>query len=289
VDMNGSTLNAGGGNITITGNGGLTASDNYGVYVGGSVQTSGNGAIAIRGSGGASTGNMDVGVWIASSINHTGANAGSITIVGQGGNGGGDSDFGIFNTGGIITVNAPVQLQGTGGSGGNNGHGIVVRQSISSSGTSPIRLIGAGSGVGGIGVFIDGSAGAPTIGGAGASGDILLHSLIGGTTANGFITTSGQVTFNSAAAGGVTQGTASTITAGNLHVVGTGTFSLARPGNNVSIVAANVTGDFSFANNGNFAVGQVTSNTGVNEQRHQHGHWQRPDAVLEWRGDADDE
>src|SRR5262249_40602529 len=71
------------------------------------------------------------------------------------------------------------------------------------------------------------------------------------------------------AGGAVTQGSGASIHSDRLRLLGTGSFALNDPGNNVSQFAANVTGDVSYTNagdlllNGFLGTARVTSTSGA--------------------------
>ena len=68
VNLNASTLNAGGGNISVIGTGFAGTTNDYGIELqsAASLLTSGNGTIAVNGKGGAGT-NNDIGVYLTGS------------------------------------------------------------------------------------------------------------------------------------------------------------------------------------------------------------------------------
>src|SRR5271157_2146316 len=175
ISLNGVTLNAAGGNITMIGTG-YAAITSLGVALRGytnMVETSGTGNISITGTGG-STAYQDHGIYLTADTN-------TIENTGSGG----------------ITLNG---TGGTGGGGSSQNDGIVLAvgtQTILATGGGPIILNGvAGSGGGSYGLWT-GATGTFTIGGASNTGNITLNqdSLLfnsgGGTTT---IQTSGNVT-----------------------------------------------------------------------------------------------
>ena len=91
------TLNAGGGNITMVGQGYGSGSNNYGIYLHGpTIQTSGSGNISLTGTGGGSGGSGNYGVYLdkgGSAGNITSTGSGAINITGIGGTG--TSNYGI--------------------------------------------------------------------------------------------------------------------------------------------------------------------------------------------------
>ena len=223
IIQQGSDVNAAGGAITLTGVGGTGTSDNYGVTIGGGagtqVRTAGTGTITITGTGGAGTGDDDHGVLIGG--------AGTA----------------------VSAVNGAITITGTAGAGGGVGQGIRLTQdaSITSTGSGAISLTGTGVGSGpgseGIALNVDSignnfaPGGTVTIGGASASGAISLTSLsgdiaMGNGTANANVQTAGTVSMSAGggiinlASGSTISGTTGvSLTAGNITLAGTVTSS----------------------------------------------------------------
>lgn len=128
VEIDDSTLNAGGGNISIRGRGYATSNDsNYGVFIHDEAEllTSGSGTISIVGQGGG-TGASDsnYGVIIRGNLTNISAQNGAVVITGTGG--GSNSSSSDFNYGVLLDNNASVSSTGsgaitiTGTAGGNN-------------------------------------------------------------------------------------------------------------------------------------------------------------------------
>jgi hypothetical protein len=82
---------------------------------------------------------------------------------------------------------------------------------------------------------------------------------LGTGAGQGIIATGATVDINT---GGVTEGAGSSITAANLRLQGTGTFTLARA-NAVGTLAAGITGVLSYANSGPVTVGTVLGTAGI--------------------------
>ena len=117
-------LNAGGGNVSLRGQGYSNSSGNAcGVYIlGGTVQVNGPGNISIAGTGGSNnfdTTGKDYGVYISTgTVQSTSGSGGTISITGSGGTSIAGSDIGLYITGAsITTVTGNISLSGTGGNG----------------------------------------------------------------------------------------------------------------------------------------------------------------------------
>ena len=183
IDGTGTTINAAGGNIDITGQGALGASgnDNYGIKItddadienttagtitltgtGGSGSfgntgininsqssiTSQNGAITISGTGGTGTGGFHTGVVAANQPIIESTGVGAISITGMGGSGtafnqGIDINSNVY----MSSMGGDIMLQGTGGTGtgsGQNGIFIGVDTNFTTTGTGNITMNGTG-------------------------------------------------------------------------------------------------------------------------------------------------
>lgn len=176
----GSTINAGGGNIVINGQGGtVSTGGNSGLDVEYDflIETSGSGNISLYGIGG-------------SSGSSSGGNNG-ILLFGNGSNGNGIIETTGTNPTGTIT------LVGWNGTGGSTDYDINMANNaaITSTGSSPITLIAAGSG-GTLDLGAWGVAGASAIGGTGYKGAITLEgqSLYEVSSSYSPISTSGNIT-----------------------------------------------------------------------------------------------
>jgi len=152
IYINGATLNAGAGSITMNGKGyGGTAGSYYGVYVAGAtVEVGGTGNISITGTGGGNSSDAtgsDDGVVINSggmveSTNATGnATLGTITIQGTGGDtgGSGTTNYGVYVGGSgskVTSVDGNVSITGTGSnSSGEYNYATVVANAANVTGT----------------------------------------------------------------------------------------------------------------------------------------------------------
>jgi trimeric autotransporter adhesin len=159
IEVNGTTLNAAGGNITMNGTGyASTTSSAYGLWLtgGSTVRTSGTGNISITGAGGSGTavGEQGVVLYVGSNtISNSGI--GSITITGIGGTGTGGSNRGItlfgFSGGDVNTITntggGAITLIGVAGGGGSS-YGLITSGPGS-------RVIGGASDTGNITLVAD--------------------------------------------------------------------------------------------------------------------------------------
>jgi len=188
-----------GGNITIEGRGGNSGNNNYGVYVqsGAQVQAGDNGSVfgtaSVTGTGGASSGDVNWGVWVSDAGSKITSSGGSVTVIGTGGGTGASSDDNVgveVNNGGEISAGGTgtVSVTGTGGAaGGDLNIGVFVVDTgskITSSGGS-VTVIGTG---GGTGAISDGNEGVEVRGGgvisAGGTGTVLVTGTGGATGSN---------------------------------------------------------------------------------------------------------
>ncbi|MDO8262573.1 MAG: GLUG motif-containing protein [Gallionella sp.] len=135
--------------------------------------------------------------------------------------------------------------------------GVVIQDGSVLSSGGEIRIIGEGLGG-------SGTIGTSTIGGA-SSGDILIKANNSGpiniTSASSI--NAGSNTLTLILAGGPFNDNGSSITAGSLRLLGTGTFNLGGTNNNVGTLAANVTGNVAYKDNNGFIIGSVTSFDGT--------------------------
>lgn len=150
-------LSAVDGEISLTGTGGDSGGDNYGVDISGSgaIRAIGIGPITIIGTGGAASGGTNNGVSISGS-GEVHSESGSISITGIGGAAAGSDNNGVaISAAGKITTNTgAIFVTGTGGAspGGNDNNGIFI-SSVGeiSSVSGDISLIGTGGGDAGMG------------------------------------------------------------------------------------------------------------------------------------------
>jgi len=128
VIVNGATINAGGGNIALTGRGGDGGDDRHGIYIhnGGRVQTSGTGSINLTGRGG-DGGNRNRGIYMIEDARIS-SEDGDINALGTGGNGTGFENQGIqFRSRAVVEAlgTGKVTMTGRGGRGTRFQDGIV--------------------------------------------------------------------------------------------------------------------------------------------------------------------
>ncbi len=132
VSLNTSLLNAGGGNIWISGTGYNTAANsNYGIAVltSSGLSTSGNGTITLLGTGGAGAGTNNDGITIQGGSTIA-SQDGDITITGVGGAGGTTGVNGVVlsgtNTTNISSTGGAINITGTGGGNSTTSYGIYI-------------------------------------------------------------------------------------------------------------------------------------------------------------------
>jgi len=245
--------------VTLTGTGGDGTNGNHGIrMISGGDVTSTGGAISLTGTGGgAGVTDNNAGVFMDGAGTTVAAtNAATVTINGSGNNTAGNNMTGVRIGGGaaVSAVNGSTVITGTAGAAGlvnSFGVHVVSNGSVVSTGAGNIAITGTGAG-GYNGVDLQ--LGTNTIGGASATGDILLRSLAGtgiglgtggGDAVN--VTTTGNVTLNAVGGGTVTQASGA-ITAGGLRLLSDAetTFTLTSSTNNITNLAANVVGSISY-------------------------------------------
>ncbi|MFA5915314.1 MAG: hypothetical protein WC830_17345 [Burkholderiales bacterium] len=262
----GTVINSNGGSITLGGGANplTTAAIGTGALVEGvkldnAQLVSGAGAINVRGTGLTGSANAH-GVSLVNSASVT-STLGNVTMVGTGGAGTGGSR-GIYLSNGASTNSGSgvITLAGVGSGSGSSNIGVEVsNSSIASTGSAIIQLTGTGAaGANDIKV----ASGTNTIGGASASGDILLNGTTGGGMVLGAggdtttVQTTGNATFNQTG-GGVSQGSGSLL-ANGLRLIGSGAFSLNQASNNINVLVADLTGaasTLSYRDANGFSIG----------------------------------
>ncbi|MDP2402043.1 MAG: hypothetical protein Q8M66_08695, partial [Actinomycetota bacterium] len=287
IALAGASLSSGAGNITLHG-AGAAVDQARGVLLDGSTGltsiASTGGAISITGLGGSDAGGAgagQVGVQIgygnAANASVTNTGAGTITISGTGGAGSGIVNSGVYletTATAVGAVDGAITITGVGGAGGGlNSTGVTLTDGagVISTGAGAISITGTGA-TGESGILAGGGVGVQNIGGATATGDILLRSLAGtgisleSGIVGAVVQTAGQVTLNAVGGGAITQaaGTGGRIQAANLLVLGdtSATASLASATNDVAILAGNLTGataTLSYTDVSGFGIGSVTS------------------------------
>ncbi|WP_157776188.1 two-partner secretion domain-containing protein [Gloeomargarita lithophora] len=207
VELNGATLAAGAGNITLTGKGFNTGANNYGIFqnLGAEVITE-SGNITYTGTGGNGT-NNNYGVFLTSANTTITSDSGAISITGKGGNGTESKNYGIYQFSGakVSTKSGNITYKGTGGDGESNNYGVFLEGTntlISTTGTGTVNLTGqGGNGMGkdnyGIyqfsGAQVSTESGSITYKGTGGNGITRNHGIFlqDGTTATTTISTQG--------------------------------------------------------------------------------------------------
>ena len=212
VYINNNAVNAGGGNVSITGIGGGngSSSNNVGVFTSGglgTVSTSGAGRISITGTGGNSSGAGNYGINQTAPITNTGT--GAITLSGTGG-GTGASEIGYLSNSNTTAGTGNISITGIASATatGSGTHGISFSgATISTTGAGSITLAGTATGTGAgantDAVFV-GAAGVITA--AGGLISVTGHNNSTGTGGgnDGVYVTGGGSTIKSTGTGGVT-------------------------------------------------------------------------------------
>lgn len=191
-------LDAGSGNIAITGVARKDGSDNaFGVYVGSGaiLQTAGSGTLTLNGTGGSGT-NTNAGINLSGGMLQTDAGLLEITGVG-GGNGLGIGCVGIYLAGEVSSLSTgSISFHGTGGDGVHGNMGIFLSQGSVRTVDGSITMDGTGSGSGAMnfGIRLEGGAqciatGSGTISLSGSSG-------LGKNNNHGVILSSGVLSAN---------------------------------------------------------------------------------------------
>ncbi|CAN7322838.1 YDG domain-containing protein [Pseudorhodoferax sp. LjRoot39] len=171
VRLNGASVDAGGGNIQMRGEGWLKPDAapggpvGVGLQFGSSISTTGTGTITLQGIGGAGNGITNEGIYIANTTLSTAA--GALTLLGTGGNSTGDNNPGVYLDGGtqINTTAGSIFITGTGnGTGATTFENYGVRVSggavVSAGGSGNLTVTGnsgTGSTTGFDGVLIEGT------------------------------------------------------------------------------------------------------------------------------------
>ncbi len=218
----GSTISAGGGNISMRGQGGSDAGGGTGVYNGAAVTTTGSGTISVTGTGG-SAGNLNVGVW-------------------------NDANDGV----GFQTVDGNITVAGTGGTGSGNAIGYYAKATYADNGLGGfLRATGTGN------IFLTGTGGNSTGGGDTGVSLAMFNSGIAAEANSGSITVTGTGGGTNPNTGGGntgidSNGTVQFITnSGNINLTGTGGIGSYQYnyGVNVSVLTT-TSGDISITGTG---------------------------------------
>lgn len=294
IALSASNLLSSGGNIIM--GGGLDPTTGYAVGVSGGIEgiyaynaqvNAGGGSISMRGQGFAGT-LYNYGVLLSGSAKVQTAGSGTIAVTGIGGNASSTSNHGIVISGAGTTVssgNGAINLTGS-GAGLSWGNGIYFDSaaSVTATGNAPISFTGTTTASGSYGYYTN--TGATAIGGAGYSGDITINAnnaswgtlTIRTTGTAAFRPTSANTTIGVAGAAGtlgITNTLLNNTTAGNIAIGrsdGTGTLtvnartwtapvSLSNGNGNIVLNGAQVMGARSF-NARTYGTGDIIINSG---------------------------
>ncbi|APB34573.1 filamentous hemagglutinin family outer membrane protein [Gloeomargarita lithophora Alchichica-D10] len=264
IKLDNSTLITQGGNILLTGTGGNTGGDNYGIHQrAGAEVTSTSGNITYTGEGGNGTFN-NFGVNVLDTNTKIFATTGEIKITGNGGgNGTGSSNYGIVQGDGakVSTTTGNITYTGTGGNGTGSGNfGIFLSGATQVTSTN-----------GGINYTGTGTSGADAI--RIGNGDITIGDNTTGkitfTSTNNVIIfkdvtvkTTNNITITSPAS--VTQNNVGGLFASGLELLGNGLYALTNTNNDVATLAANTTNTIKYTDTNGFEIGTVNATNGIN-------------------------
>ncbi len=264
VLQQGSELSTQGGNISLTGIGGVTGNFNFGILQNKAVVQSTTGSITYKGTGGVGV-DGNYGVYILNPMATTGAKiastSGAISITGTG-RGTGDTNAGIVQELGaqVSSTSGAITYTGTGGKGINTNYGIFLSSTnttINTTGTGTITLTGTGQGTGGnnFGIFQSNAQVSS------ANGNITYQGTGGnGTSANhGIFLSSTKTTIN-------TTGTGTITLTGTGQGTGGNNFGIVQSGAQVSAVngAIAYTGTGGKGINTNYGIFLNSTNTTIN-------------------------
>jgi filamentous hemagglutinin family protein len=277
VRDSGSKITSVNGDIALAGTGGSATSGSgsrdYGIVIQGGavVESTGVAKVTLTGIGGNSVGFGDNhGIYIEDAGTVVRTAAGELKLDGTG-RGQNSHNMGVLiSTGAVVesTGVGAVTIVGTGAATGTtNNEGVAIQDAGTkvAASTGLISITGTG-GAASSGMNIAGGATINSTGG----GDILLKSLGGvidlGAASGGvdLVSTTGNVTFDSMA--GATQNATGKIVAGGLRLLGSGTFTLDQAANDVTTLAANLTGTTSltYRDANAVSIGTVLGTNGVN-------------------------
>lgn len=151
ISLSSALLDAGSGNISLTGFGNLNASDNTnGIFISDStIQTIDFGTIDLNGTGGNGA-NINVGIYVSGQQARLQTENGQIHLIGQGGGDGtGNGNAGIYSSGIFESVGSgPILLDGMGGSGVHFNMGVILSSGQIKTSDSNLTVNGTGSGTG---------------------------------------------------------------------------------------------------------------------------------------------
>jgi hypothetical protein len=153
------TITSTSGDVTLSGRGGDTSSNNDGVYLRDTdITITGGGHLDITGFGGGTTSSSEgIVLWTGTDLS-VGA-GGSLTLTGTGGAGSGSTNRGVYIHRGstAAVVDGNLTMTGTGGADGrSNNRGVhVVSSTLSSTGSGNVTIIGTGNGTSSRNIGID--------------------------------------------------------------------------------------------------------------------------------------
>lgn len=152
ISIFGTILDAGGGDIALTGLARRTAQDNTnGITIssGSLLQTSGSGTVTLTGTGGNGA-NINIGVYLSDPSTRVQVEEGLLHLVGHGGGtGAGNGNAGIFSAATLSSIGSgPILLDGFGGSGVHFNMGVILSGGQINTIDSDLTLNGTGVGTG---------------------------------------------------------------------------------------------------------------------------------------------
>jgi hypothetical protein len=201
ISIFGATLDAGGGDIALTGFARRSAQDNVNaitVNSGTLLQTSGAGTVTLTGTGGNGA-NINIGVYLSDPSTRVQVEEGLLHLIGRGGgSGAGNGNAGIFSAATLTSVGSgPIVLDGFGGSGVHFNMGVILSSGQINTIDSDLTVNGTGSGSGAMnfGVRFESSAHCQSTG----SGALVLSGIASSSGKNnnhGVILSGGNLTAN---------------------------------------------------------------------------------------------
>jgi len=247
IRLNGAAIDAGGGNISITGQAQASGSNTRGIDInsGSVIQTAGTGTVTLDGTGGNGTAfNDGQGIRIADAGTRIRAQNGAIDLTGVGNGTGDDNDGILIETGAVVesTGTGAINLHGTSGTSPTSNDGIKITDSGSAvrSTNGDITITGIGIGTffnsNGIEIVSGGAvestgSGSITLDGTGGAGGDLNEGIYIGIGSNRVSSVNGDITLIGTATGtgngnwGVYLDNGTVVEAtgtGNVNLTGTG-------------------------------------------------------------------
>ena len=247
------------GNISVTGQGEGTGTDNYGVHVraGAVVNSTGAATITLKGTGGAGT-DLNYGVWLTGAGTAVSSIYGGISIAGTGA-GSATSNDGVRIDGGAAVTSpgwAAITLNGTGGAGTDSNYGVLLADAgtlvQSTYGKVSITGQGQGTGIQDYGIWLRDAASVTSTYSAS-----ITFSGMGAGSAEGIYTSTATTptTIGGAGyAGNITLASAGNITLSDVLNAGTGTVTLRADSLGTCAIPANC-GSVNFSGPGHITAG----------------------------------